>query len=94
MFYIFERHVGDDNDNSISEGYVEAETLEEACEALQKYLEEKHKDADIGGDDVSVTAMYFKDEIPYHEDFYSITFVNKRPDKACVKYHAWDGSLV
>lgn len=94
MFYIFERHVGDDNDNSISEGYVEAETLEEACQALEKYLEGKHKDVDIGGDDVSVTGMYFKNGTPYHEDFYPITIVNKEPDKACVKYHSWDGSLV
>ncbi len=94
MYFVFERHVGDDNDNSISEGYVEAETLEEACEALQKYLEEKHKDVDIGGDDASVTAMWFENGIPHHEDFYSIIVLNKEPDKACVKYHSWDGSLV
>ena len=94
MFFVFERHIGDDNDNSISEGYVEAETLEEACDALQKYLEEKHKDVDIGGDDVSVTAMWFENEIPHHEDFYPIIVLNKPPDKSCVKYHGWNGSLV
>ena len=94
MFYIFERHVGNDNDNSVSEGYVEAETLEEACEALQKHLEAKHKDVDIGGDHADVTAMWFENEIPHHEDFYSIAMGSKEPDKACVKYHAWDGELV
>lgn len=81
MFYRFEMHCGDDNDNSIYETVLEAKSKEDAFSQIEKKLLEKAKihgiDLEIDGDDESLTSMYWE---YYDEDGNDITDSDDIPD--------------
>lgn len=86
MFYHFERHDSDGNDNSITDVVVEASSQEEAEKILADSLEEW--ECDNGADEL----VFMKDvgDITYYKTFF---FMGEHDDIAQVnrsRYHGYE----
>ena len=95
MFFLFENHTGDDNDNSIDDLVVEAPSAFAALDYLDRKLRSKHRTAQTDGDETHVTSLWYRGDRPFHDDFYlqSSHATQSGAEQARARYHGWLGTI-
>lgn len=103
MFYLIEVAIGDDNDQSISDLVLYANTKERVIDAIDLHFKQEltvedfdHDSVERDGDGSShVGHLWYEDDIPYHADYYirdSFTSLDEAV-AARSRYHGWLGAF-
>lgn len=88
-YHLFTIDHGDDNDNSVADLIVVADSPRAALEALERRIARLIPRAEIDGDENSVNALWFRGDIPMHHDhrYVSSHATESDADSNRARYH-------